>query len=154
MVFRLKGKMIGESGWSASQILTSIINSNNKFDIIQAQIDFFKVPPDLGRIPNKIHSGFASFTAEQWKNWTVYFSVASMHDLLDKAVLECWRYFVLACRILLMNTISVSSITLGDALLLQFCKRTETLFRKSIITPICTVTSGSAWKIMVHVLVL
>ena len=66
MVFLLKGKMIGESGWSASQILTaSINNSNNQFDIIQAQIDFFKVPPDLGRIPNKKHSGFASFTAEQ-----------------------------------------------------------------------------------------
>ena len=107
MVFLLKGKMIGESGWSASQILTSINNSNNQFDIIQAQIDFFKVPPDLGRIPNKIHSGFASFTAEQWKIWTIYFSVASTHDLLDKAVLECWRHFVLACRIiLLMNTIS------------------------------------------------
>ena len=34
-----------------------------------------------------------------------------------------------------MNTISVSSIKLGDALSLQFCKRTETLFGKTIITP-------------------
>ena len=59
----------------------------------------------------------------------------SMHDILDKAVLECWRHFVLACRVLLMNTISVSSIKLGDALLLQFCRRTETLFGKTIITP-------------------
>ena len=62
----------------------------------------------------------------------VYFSVASMHDLLDKAVLECWRHFVLACRVLLMNTISVSSInkTWSVAVL----QRTETLFGKSIIT--------------------
>ena len=124
-------------------------NSNNQFE---AQIDFFKGPPDLGRIPNKIHSGFASFTAEQWKNWTVYFSVASMHDLLDKAVLECWRHFVLACRILLMNTISVSSIKLGDALLLQSAKEQKHYIENQLSLPlcICTVTSGSAWKIMVH----
>ena len=60
---------------SAKHFLKSVLLpkiSNNQFDIIQAQIDFFKVPPDLGRIPNKIHSGFASFTAEQWKNWTVF----------------------------------------------------------------------------------
>ena len=37
------------------------------------------------------------YTAEQWKNYLVYFSVASMHDLLDEAVLECCRHFVLAC---------------------------------------------------------
>ena len=76
---------------SAKHFLKSVLLpkiSNNQFDIIQARIDFFKVPPDLGRIPNKIHSGFASFTVEQWKNWTVYFSVASMHDILDKRMLE------------------------------------------------------------------
>ena len=132
-------------------LLRSPNNSNNQFNIIQARIDFFKVPPDLGRIPNKIHSGFASFTAEQWKNWTVNFSVASMHDILDKAVLECWRHFVLACRILLMNTISVSSIKLGDALLLQSAKEQKHYFENQLSLPICicTVTSGSAWKIMV-----
>ena len=70
-----------------------------------------------------------------------------MHDLLDKAMLECWRHFVLACRVLLINTFSVSSIKLGDALLLHFCKRTETLFGKTLITP--NMHIGSAWKIMV-----
>ena len=34
-----------------------------------------------------------------------------------------------------MKTTSISSIKLGDALLLQFYKRTEMLFGKSIITP-------------------
>ena len=56
-----------------------------------------------------------------------------MHDLLDKAMLECWRHFVLACRVLLMNTISVSSI--NKTWSVTVLQRTETLFGKSIITP-------------------
>ena len=34
------------------------------FDIIQSRIDKVKVPPDIGRIPYKIQSGFNSFTAD------------------------------------------------------------------------------------------
>ena len=48
-----------------------------------------------------------------------------------------------------MNTNSISSIKLEDDLLLQFCKRTETLFGKSIITANMHMHCHSAWKIMV-----
>ena len=57
-------------------------------------------PSDIGRIPHKIRSGFSSFTADQWKNWVMYFSLLSLHDILEGDPLECWRHFVLACRVL------------------------------------------------------
>lgn len=93
------------------------------------------VPSDIGRIPYKICTGFSSFTAEQWKNWTVYFSLIVIRDLLDSDTLECWRHFVLACRVFCKKQVTMEKVMLGDAHLLQFCKRTERLFGKDTITP-------------------
>ena len=44
---------------------------------IQSKVDSFVTPNDIGRIPNKIASGFSGFTAEQWRNWTIIFSLSS-----------------------------------------------------------------------------
>ena len=109
--------------------------SESQFDILQGRIDSFVIPSDIGRIPHKIHSGFSSFTADQWKNWVVYFSVIALRDILPGDILECWRHFVLACRVLSTKCISQDQIKLGDALLIQFCRRTERLFGTAAITP-------------------
>ena len=105
------------------------------FDCIQNRIDSFTVPSDFGRIPLKIKSGFSSFTADQWKNWSIYFSIIVLRDILSEEDLECWRHFVLACRVLTRHQISMEQVKLGDALLLAFCRKTEILFGKSSITP-------------------
>ena len=42
---------------------------------IQQQVDKVLVSPDIGRIPLKIASLFYSFTAEQYKNWVIYYSI-------------------------------------------------------------------------------
>ena len=55
--------------WKFSNILTSV-----NFEAIQSKVDSFVCPSEVGRIPSKIYSSFAGFTAEQWKNWTIYFS--------------------------------------------------------------------------------
>lgn len=109
--------------------------SNNKFDLIQERVDGCIVPPDIGRILHKIHSSFGSFTADQWKNWVVYFSTIVLHDMLTEEVMECWRHFVLACRLLILKSITVDELKLADALILQFCRRSERLFGTSSITP-------------------
>ena len=82
------------------------ILSDAQFDILQHRVDSTTAPPDIGRIPQKIHSGFASFTANQWKNWVLYFSLFALHDLLDSDVLECWRHFVQSCRVITAKHIS------------------------------------------------
>ena len=111
-----------------------IINDGN-YKMIQERVNCVLVPSGMGRIPYKIQSGFASFTADQWKNWVNYFSLIALHDILNGDNLECWRHFVLACRILTLKSLSTSQIVLADALLMQFCKRTERLYHKDIITP-------------------
>ena len=49
--------------------------------------------------------------------------------------MECWRHFVLACRLLCQPSVTVEKVKLADALLLQFCRRTERIYGKEVITP-------------------
>ena len=109
--------------------------SDRDFDTIQQRVDSIITPSGIGRIPHKIRSGFASFTADQWKNWVNYYSLLTMSNILHGNDLECWRHFVLASRILCSRKLTNTDIQLGDILILSFCKRTEQLYGKNVITP-------------------
>ena len=108
---------------------------SKKISTLQTRVDNVCVPPNIGRIPRKICSQFASLIADEWKNWTNYCSIMCLRDILPQEHLECWRHFVLACRYLCRHTITSTDIRFADALLLQFCKRCELLYGKSCITP-------------------
>ena len=125
---------------SAKRVLHDIwmeknILSDQQFKVIQKRVDCIKVPPGIGRIPLKIQTGFSSFTADQWKNWTLYYSLMVLYDMLGPADLECWRHFVLACRLLCQQTLSKTHLQLGDALLMRFCKKVQQLYGTQSITP-------------------
>lgn len=105
------------------------------FSIIQDRIDALVVPSDIGRIPHKIMSSFYNLTADQYKNWIVHYSIICLHGILPPDTLECWRHFVLACRILCQPELKQDDVTIADALILQFCRRTERMFGKDMVTP-------------------
>ena len=92
------------------------------------------MPSGLGRLPVSINTG-VFLTAEQWKNWTIYFSVFCLGDLLPHSHIECWRKFVLACRRLVKFSISHTDLTVADGLLLKLCQRSTELYGESAITP-------------------
>ena len=48
---------------------------------LQAKVDSIIVPPNIGRIPCKISSSFARFKAEEWKNWSIAYSVYCLKDI-------------------------------------------------------------------------
>ena len=64
----------------------------------------------------------------------VYFSIIALREILTSDNLECWRHFVLACRILCSHQIKKEQVLLADALLLKFCKRTQRLYGANSIT--------------------
>ena len=76
------------------------ILSHHDLEILQQRIDSVSVPSDIGRIPTKIVSSFYQFTADQYKNWMIHYSIICLHGLLSSEYIECWRHFVLACRLL------------------------------------------------------
>ena len=118
-----------------SMLFGSNLIQETNFTLIQDRVNSLVTPSDIGRIPYKIVSGFSSFTADQWKNWVVYYSLLALRGLLPNDILECWRHFVLACRVLCSKQIAAEQVMLGDALLLYFFKRTERIFGWKYITP-------------------
>lgn len=70
------------------------------FAKIQDTVNDMKVPAAMGRIPRKIASNFSSFTADEWKNLTLYFSLVALKDVLPLNHYACWVLFVEACHYL------------------------------------------------------
>ena len=112
----------------------SILSAAN-FSTIQSEVDRFIVPPDIGRIPHKIASGFSSFTADQWKNWVQVYSLIVLKDLLSEPQYQCWYTFVKACLILCSRAISIDKVNEMDSLFLRFCQMFEQLFGTYSCTP-------------------
>ena len=116
--------------WLEQQLL-----SKDDFKTMQNFIDSMHVPSDIGRIPLKIESSFAGFMADQYKTWITIFSIPALYQILPSEHLECWRQYVLACRILCKQSLSHTEIDLADCLLLRFCNKIEILYGKDVITP-------------------
>ena len=111
-----------------------IIN-RSQYSSIQTYVDQMVVPADVGRISFKIVSGSSSFTADQFKNWIILFSMPTLYEILPQEHLKCWQHFVLACRILCKHQLSQSDVDLFDVLLIRFCQRAQALYGDHFITP-------------------
>lgn len=116
--------------WKEQGVLT-----DKDMKSIQEKIDDFEVPSDLGRIPNKIQSGFASFTADQWKNWTLYFSIPCLTGILPSQHLEIWKHFVKACYLLCSYVMTHEMLVEADLELITFCKMFEEKYGSDYVTP-------------------
>ena len=116
--------------WLPSKIL-----KQNDLKSIQELIDNMKVPSNMGRIPNKIASNFASFTSDQWKLWTVVYSELALKKYLPSEDYKLWLLFVKACRILTAPIITFHSLALAHASLMQFCRKFETKYGHLEVTP-------------------
>ena len=87
---------------------------------IQDRINKTLVPSDIGQISHKIESSFYHFTADQYKNLVLHYSIICLHGLLSHDHMECWRLFVSACRLLCRPVITRDEVNQADTLLLQF----------------------------------
>ena len=66
------------------------ILTDEHLQIIQERADRLSVPPDIGRIPNKIKTSFGGFTADQYKNWVIHYSIICFQGILSPEHMECW----------------------------------------------------------------
>ena len=60
-----------------------------RFKLIQIKVDSMN-PPNIGRIPRKISSGFSSFTADEWKHWILIYSLYALNSTLPIEHYNCW----------------------------------------------------------------
>ena len=109
--------------WKEKQIL-----SKKHFDDIQQKVDSFVFPSDIGRVPVKISSGFPGFTAEQWKNWTIFYSLFALKDTLPPQHYRCWHLFVKVCFLLCRRSITREQIKEADQMIFQFLQLFKQLY--------------------------
>ena len=102
---------------------------------IQTLVNKFVTPSDVGRIPYKIASGFSSFTADQWKNWTLIFSLIALKETLPDCHYQCWYVFVEACHLICSRAISLDNVVELDRLLMKFCNYVEATYGIDACTP-------------------
>lgn len=99
--------------WKDLGILTT-----SDYEIIQSKVDLMNPPPKLGRIVRKINSGFASFTANEWKNWILIYSLHGLHGILSREHYHCWCIFVEACRTILLPVVTDTQVKRAHDLLI------------------------------------
>lgn len=61
--------------------------------LIQKKVDSVNAASNIRAIPRKIASSFGGFTAEQWTNWSIFFSIFALADILPKTDLDVLRFF-------------------------------------------------------------
>ena len=93
------------------------------------------VPTSVGRIPRKILSGFASFSADQWKNWTIIYSVVALHGVIPDRDMKCWKMFVKMCILFCTSLISITDIEEAHTLSFQFGQTVQDLYGEDAVTP-------------------
>lgn len=121
-------KYVFKTVWANTISQTSLIE-------IQKAVDDMVVPTTLGRIPHKIKSSFSSFTADQWKNWTLYFSPVVLKGHIPVKDYNCWLLFVEACRILSVPSITIQDLKRGHEKLMTFLRDFEQLYGSLAVTP-------------------
>ena len=115
--------------WKSCDFITDFQLQN-----IQEKVDSFITPSDIGRIPGKIASNYSGFTAEQWRNWTLIYSLPSLKDILPHRHYDCWLLFVKSTQLLCQRSITLQELDKADALLMEFCEVFVQLYGKENCT--------------------
>jgi len=105
------------------------------FAKLQEKVDLINPPPKVGRIPRKIESGFAAFTADEWKNFIMIYSSFALKDVVDTQNYNCWCLLVSVCALLCRPILSRDYVNQAHILLIEFCKLFETLYGVEYCTP-------------------
>ena len=111
-----------------------LINKNDLSNI-QQKLDNIKAPLDVGRMPRKILNSYGGFTTDQWKSFSILFSIYVLSSILPEPDLELWRQFVLACSYICSPVITEAKAQLAHSYILNFCRGLEQLYGKQRVAP-------------------
>ena len=120
-------KCITSLEWQKKDLDSKGLVKEKELKEIQARVDNVAVLSTIGHIPRKIASAFDGVVDEL--DISILYA---LHDLIGKEY-ECWRSFVLACRLLTLPVLSDMEIKKAD--LLNFCRKVEILYGKQEVTP-------------------
>ncbi|XP_048578287.1 uncharacterized protein LOC125560597 [Nematostella vectensis] len=131
-LFMGTAKHIMQKVWLAEE--RPVIKKGN-LSQIQKKLDELRPPSSIGRMPSKIENSYGGFSADQWKSWTLFFSIYALWNILPPADLELWRNFVMACKQFCSPILTQGRAELGHTYILKFGQDFERLYGKEKVTP-------------------
>lgn len=102
---------------------------------IQNITNNIRVPQNVGRLPRKIATGFSSFTADQWKNWTLIYSSIALKNHLPAADYKIWLLFVRVVYLLTRKHLKKDNVLTAHNFLIKFLQQVEARYGKEFCTP-------------------
>lgn len=118
------------STWIGQGIL-----DDNSLNAIERRVGLLHVPSDVGRIARNISKCYTSLKADEWKHWTMIFSMFSLRGILPTKYLNMWSLFVNACFLICRRSITPDEVDQAHLLLRMFCKSFEAEFGKERCVP-------------------
>lgn len=107
---------------TSAKVGSSIVINQKQLGRIEAGMTCFIGPSDIGRIPRKIISCFDRMTADEFRLFTLYFSLPLFCNIsLDVYLIEAWSFFVRACWIWCHRDIDPSQSATAAASMKRFC---------------------------------
>lgn len=128
---------IQQTFYSANKIQKSMWHPLQECDVRVSGMASYITPPHttFRRLPHKIASNYGGYTASQWKNWTLIYSLFCLKDLLPERHIICWQKFVLACKLICSPIISKTDIVSAELLFVKFGQKFEQFYGKKFVTP-------------------
>ena len=93
------------------------------------------LPSDVGRIARKISNCYKSLKADEWKYWTLVYSMFALRGILSPADLRIWCLFVNACSLLCRRSITNDEVNQAHELLKFYFKQFESKYGKNCCVP-------------------
>ena len=108
--------------------------SKGQLKELSKTIEELNTATSIERIPRKIETNYGNYTAEEWRNWTLTFSMYALYKIIPDNHLRVCKRSVMACRILCQSVITKQEIKKADALLVNFYTEMEILYGKQFLT--------------------
>lgn len=90
---------------------------------VEARMDKITVPSDTGRIAKAISKCHTAMKADEWKHWTLIYSMFSLRTVLNTEHLKIWCLFVNACLLICQRAVTIHDVNQAHQLLKMFCKK-------------------------------
>lgn len=93
------------------------------------------IASDTGRVPSGFASNWTSFTANEWKVWTLVYSMFVLEGILPEKHLKIWCDFVIACHLICRSCVTVTQIKLASSKFRAFGERVAKVYGTNVVTP-------------------
>lgn len=113
-------------------MVSFLITNLNKID---KRMKRMKVPSDVGRIANCISDAYKRMKADEWKHWTLVYSMYCLQGVINQCDLNIWSLFVYGCTLLCKRAVTLVEVEKAHSLLKMFCDQFVCRYGKDACVP-------------------